>query len=142
MDLFDHTCVDEDTRHRPLAARMRPRTLEEILGQEQFGGRQVDLIDDALGFRDLVDLIRLSLTQGRGCFHLERFLNESRHVHRHAFNRVQLLHREAILISLKKLRGERAFQCPQDLSPRLVINTGQRPDRQKNEPQKKTPHVR
>ncbi len=34
MDLFDHAVQDDLKRSAPLAARMRPRTLEEYIGQE------------------------------------------------------------------------------------------------------------
>jgi len=34
MDLFDHAVQQDNQRAAPLAARMRPRTLEEYLGQE------------------------------------------------------------------------------------------------------------
>lgn len=34
MDLFDHAAQQDNQRAAPLAARMRPRTLEEYLGQE------------------------------------------------------------------------------------------------------------
>jgi hypothetical protein len=34
MDLFDHTLQERMKREAPLAARMRPRTLDEFVGQE------------------------------------------------------------------------------------------------------------
>jgi putative ATPase len=38
MDLFSHSCQDEMARQAPLAARMRPRTLAEFVGQEYILG--------------------------------------------------------------------------------------------------------
>jgi putative ATPase len=38
MDLFDHAMKDRIAREAPLAARMRPRTLEEFVGQEEIVG--------------------------------------------------------------------------------------------------------
>jgi putative ATPase len=38
MDLFDHASQDEQAKDQPLAARMRPRTLEEFIGQGSIVG--------------------------------------------------------------------------------------------------------
>jgi putative ATPase len=38
MDLFDHALAERMKREAPLAARMRPRTLEEFVGQEDIIG--------------------------------------------------------------------------------------------------------
>ena len=38
MDLFEYARRDELERQAPLAARMRPRTLDELVGQEQIVG--------------------------------------------------------------------------------------------------------
>jgi putative ATPase len=38
MDLFDHALKQRMRREAPLAARMRPRTLEEFIGQEEIVG--------------------------------------------------------------------------------------------------------
>jgi putative ATPase len=38
MDLFDHALRDRLTREAPLAARMRPRNLDEYVGQEEIAG--------------------------------------------------------------------------------------------------------
>ena len=38
MDLFDHALEDQLTREAPLAARMRPRSLDEFVGQEDIVG--------------------------------------------------------------------------------------------------------
>ena len=38
MDLFDDLREQNRTKARPLAARMRPRTLDEFVGQEHFLG--------------------------------------------------------------------------------------------------------
>jgi putative ATPase len=38
MDLFDHALQDKMTTEAPLAARMRPRTLDEFVGQEEIVG--------------------------------------------------------------------------------------------------------
>jgi len=38
MDLFDHALEEDLQRKAPLAARMRPRTLEEFVGQEEIVG--------------------------------------------------------------------------------------------------------
>jgi len=38
MDLFDHAMQERMSREAPLAARMRPRNLEEFLGQEDIIG--------------------------------------------------------------------------------------------------------
>jgi putative ATPase len=38
MDLFDHALQERLTSEAPLAARMRPRTLEEFVGQEEIVG--------------------------------------------------------------------------------------------------------
>jgi putative ATPase len=38
MDLFDHARQDQIAREAPLAARMRPRTLDEFVGQEHIVG--------------------------------------------------------------------------------------------------------
>ncbi len=38
MDLFDHAMQQRMTQEAPLAARMRPRTLEEFVGQEEIIG--------------------------------------------------------------------------------------------------------
>lgn len=38
MDLFDHARNQDITKEMPLAARMRPRTLEEFVGQEEIVG--------------------------------------------------------------------------------------------------------
>jgi len=39
IDLFEQSHRDTQSRHQPLAARMRPRTLEEFVGQEHIVGR-------------------------------------------------------------------------------------------------------
>jgi putative ATPase len=39
MDLFDHSLEDRLKKEAPLAARMRPRTLDEIIGQEHIVGQ-------------------------------------------------------------------------------------------------------
>lgn len=39
MDLFDHALTQRLTYEAPLAARMRPRTLEEFVGQEEIVGQ-------------------------------------------------------------------------------------------------------
>ena len=38
MDLFDHARKEQIEREAPLAARMRPRTLDEFVGQEHIVG--------------------------------------------------------------------------------------------------------
>lgn len=38
MDLFGHAAQEEQTRSAPLAARMRPQTLQEFVGQERVAG--------------------------------------------------------------------------------------------------------
>jgi len=38
MDLFDHVMQERLNREAPLAARMRPRDLEEFVGQEEIVG--------------------------------------------------------------------------------------------------------
>ena len=38
MDLFEHSRQEQIRREAPLAARMRPRTLDEVVGQEQIVG--------------------------------------------------------------------------------------------------------
>ena len=38
MDLFDHTRKQQIEKEAPLAARMRPRTLDEFIGQEHIVG--------------------------------------------------------------------------------------------------------
>jgi len=38
MDLFDHAMDERMKTEAPLAARMRPRTLEEFVGQEEIIG--------------------------------------------------------------------------------------------------------
>jgi len=38
MDLFDHATQEERAQHAPLAARMRPRTLNEFVGQQRIAG--------------------------------------------------------------------------------------------------------
>ncbi len=38
MDLFDHALNQRMEQEAPLAARMRPRTLDEIVGQEDIIG--------------------------------------------------------------------------------------------------------
>ena len=38
MDLFDHAMEERLKTEAPLAARMRPRSLEEILGQDHIVG--------------------------------------------------------------------------------------------------------
>ena len=38
MDLFDHSLADQLAQHGPLAARMRPKTLDEIIGQDHIIG--------------------------------------------------------------------------------------------------------
>ena len=38
MDLFDHAMQEDLNREAPLAARMRPRTLDEFVGQEHIIG--------------------------------------------------------------------------------------------------------
>jgi putative ATPase len=38
MDLFDHSRQEQVRREAPLAARMRPRTLDEFVGQEHIAG--------------------------------------------------------------------------------------------------------
>jgi putative ATPase len=40
MDLFDHALSQRMKREAPLAARMRPRTLEEFVGQEHIVGKE------------------------------------------------------------------------------------------------------
>src|SRR3989304_4874776 len=39
MDLFEHALRERLRREAPLAARMRPRTLEEFIGQEEIIGQ-------------------------------------------------------------------------------------------------------
>ncbi len=39
MDLFEHTMQEELAANAPLAARMRPRTLDEIVGQDHIIGK-------------------------------------------------------------------------------------------------------
>ena len=39
MDLFEFTANRDKERQAPLAARMRPRTLDEVVGQEEIVGR-------------------------------------------------------------------------------------------------------
>ncbi len=38
MDLFDHSLADQLSQHAPLAARMRPKTLDDIIGQDHIIG--------------------------------------------------------------------------------------------------------
>ncbi len=38
MDLFDHSLSDQLAQHAPLAARMRPKSLDEIIGQDHIIG--------------------------------------------------------------------------------------------------------
>ena len=38
MDLFEHSRLDQISKEAPLAARMRPRSLEEFVGQEEIVG--------------------------------------------------------------------------------------------------------
>ena len=38
MDLFEHALRERLRREAPLAARMRPRTLEEFIGQDEIIG--------------------------------------------------------------------------------------------------------
>ena len=38
MDLFEHSRQEQIRREAPLAARMRPRTLDEFVGQEHIVG--------------------------------------------------------------------------------------------------------
>lgn len=38
MDLFDHSLADQLARQAPLAARMRPKTLDDIIGQDHIIG--------------------------------------------------------------------------------------------------------
>src|SRR5574340_1119329 len=38
MDLFDYSMEQDLTREAPLAARLRPRTLDEFVGQEEIIG--------------------------------------------------------------------------------------------------------
>jgi putative ATPase len=38
MDLFDHALKERLASEAPLAARMRPRTLDEYIGQEEIAG--------------------------------------------------------------------------------------------------------
>jgi len=38
MNLFEHSRLDQINREAPLAARMRPRSLEEFVGQEEIVG--------------------------------------------------------------------------------------------------------
>ncbi len=38
MNLFEHSRLDQISQEAPLAARMRPRTLEEFVGQEEIAG--------------------------------------------------------------------------------------------------------
>ena len=39
MDLFDHAMQSRLAQEAPLAARMRPRTLDEFVGQEEIVGQ-------------------------------------------------------------------------------------------------------
>src|ERR671923_1557570 len=39
MDLFEHAAEQDGASREPLAARMRPRTLEEFVGQEHLTGQ-------------------------------------------------------------------------------------------------------
>ncbi|MCE5196412.1 MAG: replication-associated recombination protein A [Negativicutes bacterium] len=43
MDLFDLAAADDNRRSEPLASRMRPRTLDEIIGQEAIIGKGTQL---------------------------------------------------------------------------------------------------
>ncbi|GAI23273.1 unnamed protein product, partial [marine sediment metagenome] len=38
MDLFEYSRLDQISKEAPLAARMRPRSLEEFVGQEEIAG--------------------------------------------------------------------------------------------------------
>jgi putative ATPase len=38
MDLFDHSLQEQLSHEAPLAARMRPQTLDEVVGQEEIIG--------------------------------------------------------------------------------------------------------
>ena len=55
MDLFDYMRENEMKKESPLASRMRPETLEEVVGQKHIIGRDRLLYRaikaDKLGFR-------------------------------------------------------------------------------------------
>ena len=39
MDLFDYMAESRKEKESPLAARMRPQTLDEVVGQENIAGK-------------------------------------------------------------------------------------------------------
>ena len=47
MDLFDYMREDKMEKESPLASRLRPRTLDEIVGQQHILGRDKRLISSA-----------------------------------------------------------------------------------------------
>ncbi len=79
MDLFSHAANAEQTRSAPLAARMRPQTLAEFVGQERIAGAG-RLLQRALNQGTLFSMI-LWGPPGTGKTTLARLLAQASHAH-------------------------------------------------------------
>jgi putative ATPase len=79
MDLFEHSAQDEQLRATPLAARMRPQTLDEFVGQERIAGAG-RLLQRALSRGALFSMI-LWGPPGSGKTTLARLLSQAGDAH-------------------------------------------------------------
>jgi putative ATPase len=94
MDLFDHVREQQIEKESPLAARMRPRTLDEFIGQEHIIG-QGRLLRRAIQADQLSSLIFYG-PPGTGKTTLARIIANTTHAHFLALN--------AVLSGVKNIR--------------------------------------
>jgi putative ATPase len=112
MDLFDHARQDQIAREAPLAARMRPRTLDEFVGQEHIVGPG-RLLRRAIQADQLSSVIFYG-PPGSGKTTLARIIANSTRAHFIAINAVLAGVkdiREAIEVALerRKMYGQRTI---------------------------------
>ena len=94
MDLFDHAAEEEIARSQPLAARMRPRTLDEFIGQSHIVGPG-KLLRRAIEADQLSSLLFYG-PPGTGKTTLARIIANSTNAHFIAIN--------AVLAGVKEIR--------------------------------------
>jgi len=87
MDLFDHALDQRMAQEAPLAARMRPRTLDEFVGQEHIVGPG-KLLRRAIEADRLFTSILLWGPPGTGKTTLAQIISNSTHSHFHTISAV------------------------------------------------------